>query len=98
MNLEASREREADMGRNEGRDEQLGLTLLTVHEGGKQPVGHQAGQDLLEDVFDLIRRRLPALAVDDPVRIRLAKILPLLGRHLGRAPLMPVPEDRAAAR
>ncbi len=42
---------------------------LTVHNGSKDQ-DWTAGERLLEDVFDLIQRRLPELAVDDPCGLR----------------------------
>jgi hypothetical protein len=43
-----------------------------------------AGERLLNDVFELVRARLPELAPDDPVRESFAKVLPDVGRSLGR--------------
>lgn len=70
--------------------------LMRGLEGGRQ--GGLTGQDLLEEVFDLIRRRLPLLADDDPVRGSLSATLTALAPELGRPRVMPVPEDRLAQR
>jgi hypothetical protein len=60
---------------------------LKVLDGGKD--GYD-GEALMNEVFDLIRRRLPKIPADDPMRPRLSSLLPALGMALGRDPLVPV--------
>lgn len=69
--------------------------ILTAHDGGGE---QDSGEQLLNDVFDLIRRRLPRLACDDPVRVSLTAVMPELARRLDRPHVMPVRADRLAAR
>lgn len=69
--------------------------ILSLHHGTRDDF--LTGEDVLAEVFDLIRRRLPRLAPDDPVRASLAPVLPALAEQLGRPQLMPVPADRLAA-
>lgn len=56
---------------------------LVMHAGG---IGQDwdAGERLMNDVYELIRSRLPGLAYDDPVREIWAAALPEFGRLLGR--------------
>ena len=77
------------------RMEQGQLPVLNLQESA--PESWIAGERLLEDVFDLIRRRLSGLACDDPVRFQLGAVLPSVGRHLGRPALMQVPPERSVA-
>lgn len=53
-----------------------------------------AGEQLMNDVYDLLRDRLPELPPDDPYRTLLLGVLPQFGRVLGRSPLIPVPVGR----
>lgn len=48
------------------------------------PISHEFGVELLNDIFDLVTRRLPQLATDDPVRLEWAAALPELAQCLGR--------------
>jgi len=48
------------------------------------------GEALLTDVFELIQRRLPTLAGDDPARARLRPVLHELAAALERSPLLVV--------
>lgn len=61
--------------------------ILTGHDGG---LGEYDGEALANEVFDLIRRRLPRLRPEDPMRPMMAQLLPALGEALGRPPLLPV--------
>lgn len=62
--------------------------ILRGHDGeGEQPYD---GEALANEVFDLLRRRLPSLPLTDPLRSVLYQMLPALGSALGRQPLMPV--------
>jgi hypothetical protein len=59
-------------------------TVIDFPASRARPTDLDAGDRLLNDVFDLVTRRLPELEVDDPVRRRFAAILPQLARNLGR--------------
>lgn len=50
-----------------------------------------AGEQLMNDVYDLLCDRLPELPLEDPYRWQILELLPQLGRTLGRSPLRPVP-------
>lgn len=65
--------------------------ILTPHDGGR---GEYDGEALLNDVFDLMRRRLPHLRLDDPVRPTVAALLPHLAEALGRPAVALVQEAR----
>lgn len=54
---------------------------LTSYDGGG---GGLSGDQVLDEVFDLISRRLPRLRPDDPVREILGACLPGVARDLGR--------------
>lgn len=69
--------------------------LLHALEGHGEP--SLDGLALLEDVYDLMRRRLPQLDPDDPVRLRLQPLLPALGHALGRPRLTRVGDPRTAS-
>jgi hypothetical protein len=57
-------------------------TLSAVpDQGGRNP---ETGEALLNDVFDLIRCRLPRLPVNDPARPALTALCPMLAQALGR--------------
>jgi hypothetical protein len=45
--------------------------------------------DLMNEVFDLMCRRLPRIGLDDPRRLRVMALLPTLANALGRDPLGP---------
>lgn len=62
--------------------------ILTGHDGGA--TGEYTGEALMNEVFDLMRRRLPELLPDDPYRARLMVLLPPMGAALGRDRLVPV--------
>jgi hypothetical protein len=51
-----------------------------------------AGRQLLNDLYDLMRKRLPGVASTDPCRETLARLLPELGRQLGR-PLVTIARE-----
>lgn len=51
-------------------------------------------EDLMHEVFDLMRRRLPKLDASDPGRQRVIALLPALGEALGRDRVVPVPAER----
>ncbi len=67
--------------------------LMKGHDGGRGG-GEYTGEDLMGEVFDLMRRRLPHLQEDDPMRPRLMELLPSMGVALGRDRLVPVEADR----
>jgi len=67
---------------------------LAADNGGARASMLDGGQ-LLEEVFDLIRRRLPHLRPDDPVRKEFAAVLPSVARDLGRPTVELVPDGRA---
>jgi len=48
--------------------------LLTLHDG--EGAGYRSGEDFLDEVFDLIRCRLPELHPSDPVRVALSRLAP----------------------
>lgn len=54
------------------------------------------GQQVLNEILDLITRRLPQLAADDPARPGLAAFAPALGAALGRPPAVAVAESPPA--
>lgn len=64
---------------------------LTPLEGGGD--GYD-GMTLMNEVFDLMRRRLPRLRLDDPQRPVVSEFLVALGPRLGRDPLVAVREGR----
>jgi hypothetical protein len=68
------------------------MTSLTTVDGGQQ-AGDLTGEELLTEVFDLIARLVPRLAMDDPARPSLVSILPKLGPVVGRPWLARVPTD-----
>lgn len=68
--------------------------ILTPHEGGED---RYTVDDLMHEVFDLMRRRLPRIDPDDPDRIRVLETLPVMCRALGRDRLVAVPESRTQA-
>ncbi len=49
-----------------------------------------SGERLLNEVFDLLRRDLPRLPLDDPTRPPLTALMPELARTLGRSTLSAV--------
>lgn len=63
--------------------------MMKGHDGGDDG-GEYTGHHLAEELFDLMRRRLPRLADDDPYRHLLMRTLPVLGEALGRPQLVPV--------
>lgn len=68
--------------------------LLTPLEGGSTKY---KGADLMGEVYDLIRHRLPDLDPLDPHRQAMSAFLAQLGPLLGRSQLVAVPEDRATS-
>lgn len=54
------------------------------------------GAMLGEELFDFIRRRLPRLPADDPLRPTLQALLPRLADALGRPTLLPVVDQQSA--
>lgn len=66
--------------------------ILTPHDGGGDKYD---GEMLANEIFDLIRHRLPRIAVDDPVRENVQRLLPALADALGRPRLLPVEPLRA---
>jgi hypothetical protein len=66
--------------------------ILTPHDGGGDDYD---GAALAEEIFDLLRSRLPRLASEDPVRALVQPLLPALGEALGHPRLLLV-EQRLA--
>lgn len=66
--------------------------ILKALEGGAHAA--YGGEQLLTEVFDLMRRRLPLLAEDDPARPYFAALTPALGEVLGRPPVVEAPTER----
>jgi hypothetical protein len=64
--------------------------ILTVHPGGAGH-GQVTGEAVLNEIFDLIRHRLPLLDPTDPVRPHLAALAPVLAEELGRPRAVVVP-------
>jgi hypothetical protein len=64
--------------------------ILTVHDGGADH-GQVTGETVLNEIFDLIRHRLPLLDPTDPVRPHLAALAPVLAEGLGRPRAVVVP-------
>ena len=56
--------------------------LRSLDGGGGQP--HYTGDDLMNEVYELMLNRLPQLAVDDPDRPRVMRLLPAMASALGR--------------
>lgn len=63
--------------------------ILQIHDGGHGD-GMITGRDALEEIFDVIRRALPRIPLDDPVRPHLAEIAPVLCEQLGRPRIVAV--------
>lgn len=66
--------------------------ILTAHKGGHSD--EITGETVLNEVFDLLRHRLPHVAASDPARPHLVALAPLLGDALGRPRAVAVPEAR----
>lgn len=62
---------------------------LTAYDGGRE--GRLSGEEVLDELFDLIRLRLPRLAPEDPVHGSLSRLAPYLGQSLGRPTVEIVP-------
>ena len=58
-------------------------TITTIYDGGRE--ADLTGEEVLEEVFDLIRRLLPRLHPDDPVRASFLRLAPMLGTSLGHS-------------
>lgn len=71
--------------------------ILTGHDGGKRDDDALTGEHVLNEIYDLIRRRLPLIPLDDPARTCLAALAPALGESLGRPRAVAVPEVRQRA-
>lgn len=56
--------------------------LRSLDGGAGQP--HYTGDDLMNEVYELMLTRLPQLAVDDPDRPRVMRLLPAMATALGR--------------
>ena len=67
--------------------------ILVGHDGAWDEYD---GKSLMNEVYDLMRRRLPRIGASDRYRPVLSWFLAELGRRLGRPELVPVPEDREA--
>jgi hypothetical protein len=59
---------------------------FTVHDGS-DGVEMLSGEDVLDEIYDLIAARLPQMAIDDPVRACLMRLAPVLGSSVGRPPV-----------
>lgn len=70
--------------------------ILKGHDGGKGR-DEVTGESVLNEVYDLLRRRLPSVDPSDRLRPTLMRFLPLLGEALGRPRLVEV-EGRPTAR
>lgn len=68
--------------------------ILKVHDGGCDADGNISGESVLNEIFDLLRHRLPLLAATDPARPHLAALAPALGDALGRPRAVAVPTER----
>lgn len=64
--------------------------IMRLHEGGGDACDENSGEALMNDVFDLIRRRLPSLPLEDPTRPALAALCPMLAQALGRPQVVEV--------
>lgn len=58
------------------------MMKLTTYDGGR--TDQRTGRDVVEEVYDLLRHRLPDLSPDDPARPALAATLTDLAPMLGR--------------
>lgn len=67
--------------------------IFSMHEGGNG-AGVVTGRKVLDDIYDLIRRALPKIPIDDPARPYLTAALPALGDELGRPRVVAVPPSR----
>ena len=70
-------------------DQQQRPIVRVLEGGGEQGVD---GTAVLNEIFDLLRRRLPLIPLDDPVRPHLAALTPLLGAQLRRPQALAVRE------
>lgn len=68
--------------------------ILTPLDGGGAK--EYDGDDLMNEVFDLMRHRLPRLRMTDPHRPVVSEFLAALGPRLGRDRLVAVQESRAS--
>lgn len=68
--------------------------ILTPHDGCGE---HYDGENLMNEIFDLIRRRLPLLPPGDPVRRVMHALLPRLAVALGRPRVLPARDPRPRA-
>jgi hypothetical protein len=66
-----------------GPEEATQHPILTALEGGASN-GSITGEQVLNEILDLLTDRLPRLALHDPARPHLAAFAPALGAALGR--------------
>jgi len=64
------------------------LRRAIADQGIVASTGSYSGEQLANDVYDLIRTRMPQVGLDDPLRATLERTMPALGEALG----MPVDE------
>lgn len=72
------------------------LPIMRGLEGGGER-DENTGEALLNDVFDLISKRLPKLPLTDPARPTLAALSPMLAQALGRPLVAEVPSAQQRA-
>jgi len=56
---------------------------LTAYDGNREGL-LSGGKEVVDEIYDLIRARLPRLAADDPVRRSLSRVAPGLAEALDR--------------
>jgi hypothetical protein len=67
--------------------------ILTAIDGQAGRAPQITGETVLNEVFDLVRRRLPYLSATDPARPHLAALAPALAEALGRPRAVAVPVE-----
>ena len=73
------------------------LPIMRGLEGGRGERDENTGEALLNDIFDLISKRLPRLPLTDPARPALAALSPMLAQALGRPLVAEVPSAQQPA-
>lgn len=77
------------------REALLQHPILTGHDGGKG-AGTYTGDQLMNEVYDLMVSRLPLLETDDPHRVTISCFLARLAPRLDRDRLTAVPSPLEA--
>lgn len=72
--------------------------LVGVIDGGNEPAAVYTVDELLDDTYDFIRRRLPRVDLTDPRRSQVSALLVALGDSLGRDRVVPARERQQRPR